>query len=967
MEIRSRYYQKIQNRNISKSYNRLVGDSMEQEQKQTLIVNDGHVNMLNELVSSMKTCKSFYFSVAFINFSGLQLLLEPLQEAKVRGIKGRIITSTYLNFTEPKALHKIKEFDHLDLKIFVTDKEIGFHTKVYIFEYDEYYKVIIGSSNLTQSALKSNIEWNVEIISKPNGDFIENVRHEFDQLWEDSAEASEKLLNDYAAFIRNLPKKADAPTLIFERGDYITPNRMQKRAIENLEQIRSYGEDRALVIAATGTGKTYMSAFDVREVQPKRLLFLVHRGEIMRKAMETFEYLIPNNSNIKCGLYTGTEKTKNADYIFATIQTVKLNYHQFQPDDFDYIIVDEAHHAAAQTYREVMEYFKPKFMLGMTATPERSDSQSVFELFDHNVAVEVRLHEALDDELIIPFHYFGVTDIDAVDLSDVDIDDWEEVTKRLKVNERVDYIIEQMAFYGHDGDLLKCLGFCASLDHAKYMTEEFNKRGIPSAHLSGDDNAEIRQRTMNRLEDDDDPLEVIFTVDIFNEGVDLPSVNAVLMLRPTNSPIVFIQQLGRGLRKHEGKSFLTVLDFIGNHKRTFLIAIALNGSRYYDKESLKVAVSTDFANIPGATHIQMDAISKERILAQIDQENFNSMKYLREAYQEFKQFLHGKTPHYLVDYLTYDGAPDPVPFIDKKNHYLDFVAAVEKDERLKALCLDEEFDKALKDLSKRLPIKRIHDFVVIRMLLEQETVTIEEAINEIGKYIRVVHEDTVTHVFESIDHKFLDYVKKKYAFKMGAYDGESILTRTEGLSRLLKDKTYRSYLEDVVYYGILRYEREFQDLDYGIPHFKLYEQYQMVDAAILSNLRKIHSSFRGSGLLKNGKDFFLFIDLHKEADIDERINYQDQFIDRRYFQWQSQNTTKQDSDTGQLIIHNEQQNINLHLFVRKYKKIDSKTEPYIYIGKGNTVNYHGEKPITFTFKLEYEVPQDLYLEFTKKV
>ncbi|WP_232318332.1 DEAD/DEAH box helicase [Salisediminibacterium beveridgei] len=923
--------------------------------------------MLNELVSSMRTCKSFYFSVAFINFSGLQLLLEPLQEAKERGIKGRIITSTYLNFTEPKALHKIKEFDHLDLKIFVTDKEIGFHTKVYIFEYDDYYKVIIGSSNLTQSALKSNIEWNVEIISKPNGDFIENVRHEFDRLWQDSREASENLLKEYADFIRDLPKKEDTPTLIFEREDYITPNRMQKRARENLERIRSYGEDRALVIAATGTGKTYMSAFDVKEFEPKRLLFLVHRGEIMRKAMETFQHLIPNNKDKQCGLFTGTEKNIEADYLFATIQTVKGHYHRFRPDEFDYIIVDEAHHAAAQTYREVMNYFKPKFMLGMTATPERSDSQSVFELFDHNVAVEVRLHEALDDELIIPFHYFGITDIDAVDLSDVDIDDIEEVTKRLKVHERVDYIIEQMLFYGHDGELRKCLGFCASIEHAKYMTDEFNHRGILSTHLSGSDSAEVREQTMNRLEDDKDPLEVIFTVDIFNEGVDLPSVNQVLMLRPTNSPIIFIQQLGRGLRRHEGKSFLTVLDFIGNHKRTFLIAIALNGSRFYDKESLKVAVSTDFANIPGSTHIQMDEISKERILSQIDQENFNSMKYLREAYLEFKQFLNGKTPHYLVDYLTYDGAPDPVAFISKKNHYLDFVATVEKDDQLKGLCIDEEFDKALKDLSKRLPIKRIHDFVVIRMLFEQDIVTLNEATKEIEKYIQTVYRDTVIHVFEAINHDFFDHVKKKHAFKMAEFDGVSTLTRTASLARLLQHEAYRKYLEDALFYGILRYEREFQTIDYGIPHFKLYEQYQMVDAAILSNYRKTHSAFRGSGLLKNGKDFFLFIDLHKEADIDERINYKDQFIDRRYFQWQSQNATKQISDTGQDIIYNEKRGVHLHLFVRKYRKIDAKTEPYIYIGKGHTVEYSGEQPITTILRLEHEVPQNLYVEFTEKV
>ncbi|ADH98263.1 DUF3427 domain-containing protein [Salisediminibacterium selenitireducens] len=938
---------------------------MNEDQK--LIVNSGHANMLNELIDSMKTCNSFYFSVAFVNFSGLQLLLDPLKEAQDRGIKGRILTSTYLNFTDPKALQKMKEFDHLDLKVFVTDKEVGFHTKVYIFEYDDYDKVIIGSSNLTQSALKSNIEWNVEIISKQDGAFIENVRREFDRLWNDSFVADQKLLDDYAAYIRDLPTIDAKKSLIFEKPDYITQNRMQQRAVENLERIRSHGEQRALVIAATGTGKTYMSAFHVRDIEPKKLLFLVHRGEILRKALASFELLIPAQLGKTCGYYTGEKKDREADYLFATIQTMQRHYQDFEPDEFDYIIVDEAHHATAPSYQRVIDYFNPNFMLGMTATPERSDHLSVFELFDHNVAVEVRLHEALDDELVIPFHYFGITDIDEVDLSDIDIDNLSEVTKRLQVHQRVDFIIENMQFYGYDGDTRKCLGFCASIEHAKYMTEAFNQRGIPSVHLSGHDDDRMREATMNRLESDEDELEVIFTVDIFNEGVDLPSVNSVLMLRPTNSPIIFIQQLGRGLRKHPDKSFLTVLDFIGNHNRTFLIAIALNGSRFYDKDSLKVAVSTDFANIPGATHIQMDEISKERILAQIDQENFNSMQYLKDEYNEFKQLRNGKPPYFLVDYFTYDGSPDPVKFIAKKQHYLDFVASLERDNQLKAMMQDVHFDKALKNLSKKLPIKRIHDFVIIRYLLDHDQITLQTAKTEILKHVQSVDEDTVLHAFEMLNQDYLDHIKKTHELKLAEFDGEATLTRTEAFAAILEDESSRRYIEDALHYGLLRYEREFHDANYGVPHFKLYEQYQMVDAAQLSNYRKTHSAFRGSGLLKNGKEFFLFIDLHKEADIDERINYQDKFIDRKTFQWQSQNSTRQQSEVGQQIMYNRQHGVRLHLFVRKYREIDSKREPYIYIGIGDTIEAYGEQPITAMLNLTHEVPQSLYVEFTEKV
>ncbi|WP_409292724.1 DEAD/DEAH box helicase family protein [Peribacillus sp. SCS-37] len=267
---------------------------MQVEEK--LIVNSDKGNLLRELVSSLQTCERFYFSVAFINFSGLQLLLDPLREAGERGIKGKIITSTYLNFTETKALEKLKEFSNVDLKVFVADKEIGFHTKAYIFEYKDFYKVIIGSSNITQSALKSNIEWNVEIISKHHSNFITEVLKEYETLWHSSVVADEDFLLKYEEFLKSIKRIEATSGLIYERAEYITPNRMQQRAMENLSRVRQIGEKKALVIAATGTGKTYMSAFDVRSFQPKRLLFIVHREEILKKAKETFEKLLPNKN-----------------------------------------------------------------------------------------------------------------------------------------------------------------------------------------------------------------------------------------------------------------------------------------------------------------------------------------------------------------------------------------------------------------------------------------------------------------------------------------------------------------------------------------------------------------------------------------------------------------------------------------------------------------------------------------------
>lgn len=931
-----------------------------------LIVNSDQSNLLNELKICLSECEKFYFSVAFINFSGIQLLLDTFRDLELKGVEGKIITSTYLNFTEPKALEKIKSFSNIDLKVFIANKDNGgFHTKAYIFENKDDYKIIIGSSNITQSALKSNVEWNVRVVSKKEDTFIKDVLKEYDKLWDFTEIVNEEFINTYESFVKEIRKIDSSKKIEFENYQLIKPNEMQVKAIDNLNRLRAFGENKALVIAATGTGKTYMSAFDVVNFKPKKMLFIVHREEILKSAEKTFKRLVKNKSKTT-GLLTGSSKELDADYLFSTIQSMNNNLYEFDPEEFEYIVVDEAHHAGSPTYKKVIEYFKPKFLMGMTATPERSDSENIFDIFDNNVALEVRLREALDLDLVIPFHYFGITDIEGVDLSDISLDNISEVSKRLKVNERVDFIIEKMNFYGYDGKKLKAVGFCATIDHAEYMAAEFNKRGIKSVSLTGENSPKEREEYIKKLESDEEDLQVIFTVDIFNEGVDIPSINLVLMLRPTNSPIVFIQQLGRGLRKHEDKSFLTVLDFIGNHNKAFLIAIALNGSRYYDKDSLRVAVATEFANLPGCTNIQMDRISQERILEQLGAENFNSMKYLKEEYLEFKIMRSGKISYLLMDYFKYDGAPDPIKFINKEKTYLGFVAKMEKDEVIQGLLGNEIFSKVLKELSSKLPVKRVYEFAIMHYLLNHSKITLEEGKNQILKYIKDVDNGSVEHAFRCLNQEYYDSAQVKSNIKCFDYS-DGVLNDTEEFLSIIKNKDFRVYIEDIVNYGLFRYKKEFGDNYYGVPFLKLYEQYQMVDTALLSNYTKIHSSFRGSGLITNGNEYFLFIDLHKEDDIKESINYEDKFISRNIFQWQTPNSTSQTSDRGKNIIFNKERNINLHLFVRKYKQIDGKVEPYIYIGKGNTIEYSGEKPITVALELENEIPSSLYLEFNKKV
>ncbi|WP_411680037.1 DEAD/DEAH box helicase [Clostridium thailandense] len=929
-----------------------------------LIVNSETGNLLNELKRSLSECERFYFSVAFINFSGLQLLLDSFKELEERGVKGKIVTSTYLNFTEPKALERIKMFSNIDLKIFIATKEIGFHTKAYIFENRDEYKIIIGSSNITQRALKSNVEWNVRVISKKDNSFVKEVLEEYLKLWEDTNIVTEEFLNNYSSFISEIKKVEKSKKLDFDDYELIKPNHMQKRAIDNLNRLRGFGENRALVIAATGTGKTYMSAFDVINFKPRKMLFLVNREEILKSAEKTFRKLVKNKQKTT-GLLTGSSKDIDSDYLFSTIQSMNLHLDKFSREEFEYIIIDEAHHSSSPSYKKVMEYFKPKFMLGMTATPERCDGESIFDIF-YNVALEVRLREALELNLVIPFHYFGITDIEGIDLENVSINDKAEIAKRLKVNERVDFIIEKMNFYGHDGEKRKCIGFCVGIDHAEYMAEEFNKRGIKSVCLTGQNSSEERENYIKKLESDEDELEVIFTVDIFNEGVDILSINLVLMLRPTDSPIIFIQQLGRGLRKHESKSFLTVLDFIGNHNKAFLIAIALNGSRYYDKDSLKVAVATQFANIPGCTNIQMDRIAQERILEQLNEENFNSMKYLREEYFEFKRMNGDKIPYFLMDYVKYDGAPDPLKFLNKEKTYIGFVANMEKDEELKNLLEDEVFLKILKELSSKLPIKRIYEFSILKYMLNNEEISVEKAKSEILKYIDYVDDESVFHALNCLNGSYYDSAQIKNNIKCFELK-DKVLSSTWDFKKVVKNRIYRIYVEDLINYALIRYEKEFESKYYGLPFFKLYEQYQMIDTALLSNYTKTHSSFRGSGLITNGNEYFLFIDLHKEENIKESINYKDKFLDRQYFQWQSPNSTSQSSERGKNIIFNRDRGVNLHIFVRKYKQIDGIVQPYIYIGKGDVQEYQGEKPITVKMKLQNIAPVSLYTEFVEKV
>lgn len=931
------------------------------EPSNTLISNNHYDNFYNELCRSFDNCTRFYFNVAFVSYSGLQILLDLFKNSQEKNISGRIITSTYLNFTDPKALSKINTFENIDLRVYVAKRDKGFHPKGYIFEYPTHYKVIIGSANITQSALKSNIEWNVSIISKNKDTFFENIYREFESIWNDAEDATENFIAKYSNFLNELKPKIREDDDFYEKFKTIVPNSMQDDALSNLKRLRQHGETKALAIAATGSGKTYLAAFDVAKFSPKRMLFIVHREEILNSALKSFQRIL-NNPHVTFGLLTGSQKDLSCDYLFATNLSMRNHLEYFDPHHFDYVIIDEAHHVTSDSYKDILDYFKPDFLLGMTATPERGDSLSIYDTFDNNIAIEIRLRDALEEDLVVPFHYFGITEVEGLDFQKVDLNDLKQVSKLLQVHFRVDHIIKNMNFYGFEGEKQKAIGFCVTIEHAQYMSDEFNKRGIQSLCLSGEDNPTVRKSAISKLEDPLDPLTHIFTVDIFNEGVDIPSINTVLMLRPTSSPIIFIQQLGRGLRKHPEKTFLTVLDFIGNHSKAFLIAIALCGRKFYDKDSLKVAVQTDFANIPGCTHIRLDPISKEQILRQIETENFNSLKYLKSEYEDFKLLNRGQRPK-LVDFQSIDGAPNPIRYIERSKTYLSFCCEVEKfDHNLKQLSEDDIFLKTLRFLNELLPLKRIHEFAILKYIIQHGTISLEQVHNEVLLYLNSVDEETLFHALLFLQKEFFDDTdKQKFGDLIQKSNQENQWQLAPSFATLLADPVKKEWILDSLQYGIYRFEKDFGAQNYGKPFLKLYHQYNMRDVALMSNYDKKHSAFRGQGLLTHGKDYFLFIELHK---LEDAIAYKDKFISDCKFQWDSPNSSHQSKGQGKKVLEHKHLNIHLHLFVRKFKEIDGKVQPYIYIGEADVISAEHNNPITFQMELHHKVPAALYTEFT---
>ena len=615
---------------------------------------DKRMYLYYQLLNSLKRADSVDIVVSFLMESGVRMLLGELDNALKRGAKIRILTGNYLGITQPSALYLIKHKlgEQVDLR-FYNEKNRSFHPKSYMFHYKDYSTIYIGSSNISKSALTSGIEWNYRFSSKTDSHNYEKFYNTFLDLFEHHSIVIDD--DELKRYSKNWHRPAVSKDLDrYDLQDDETTNNLalfeprgaQIEALCALENTRAEGAGRALVQAATGVGKTYLAAFDSKDYE--RVLFVAHREEILKQAAQSFKNVRNSDDYV---FFDGESKCTDKSMIFASVATLGrseyLNNKYFAPDYFNYIVIDEFHHAVNDQYQRIVNYFKPQFLLGLTATPERMDGRNIYEICDYNVPYEISLKEAINKGMLVPFHYYGI--FDDTDYSKLHIVrgryDEKELNETYIGNvHRYELIYKYYCKYGSR----QALGFCCSKEHAREMAREFSSRGIPSVAVFSDASGEYTEKrnvAIQKLKNGE--IRAIFSVDMFNEGVDITSVDMVMFLRPTESPIVFLQQLGRGLRKCRGKEFLTVLDFIGNYEKAGRVRFLLEGKSDMYREGCHLS---DTLRFPDDCMVDFD-LKLIDLFAEMDRKHLKLKDQVINEYFRVKDLL-GKRPTRL-DLFTY--------------------------------------------------------------------------------------------------------------------------------------------------------------------------------------------------------------------------------------------------------------------------------------------------------------------------
>ena len=918
----------------------------------------------------LRHCDAFYISVAFITEGGLAPLKQVLAELRDKGIPGKILTTSYLTFTEPKALKTLADLSNVEVRVYDSTDEgaSGFHTKGYIFKEEEIYRFIVGSSNMTASAFSVNKEWNTKLVSTSDGELLKQMMTEFEALWNsEHTYAVEDFIEDYEVrykLIKEQKKNAAKEQTVDLQAYKLKPNKMQARFVNNFRNLLESNEHRGLLVSSCGSGKTYASAFALRETRQKKVLFLVHREQIAKQALKSYKRVF--GSNRTYGLLSGTEKNFTQDYIFSTMQTMAKDeiMQKFLPDHFDTIVVDEVHRAGANSYQKIMSYFKPNFYLGMTASPERMDGFDIFALFDHNIAYEIRLQQALEQNLLCPFHYYGITDL----IIDGETINEKEDFNQLTCSARVDHILKQANYYGYNGDRVKGLIFVSRRDEGKELSRLFNERGLRTLFLSGDDSQEKRESAIERLEQDDyeSGLDYIFSVDIMNEGIDAPRVNQVIMLRPTQSPVIFVQQLGRGLRKADNKEYVVILDFIGNYTNNFMIPIALSGDRSYNKDSIRRYVSEGTRVIPGESTIHFDAISRERIYHSIDQARTNDVKLLRESFDNLRYRL-GRIPT-VLDFKEY-GSIDVRKFFEKFGSYYAFLKKYYSDDY--SVCLNTHEELIIEFLSKKVTnMKRIHELLVLKHLINQNQrilAYMEKLLPEQYKvtYSKVVEES----VIRNLTNEFAkEEERKKYAscVLIKKVD-EGYELHPEFRALLMRDPEFSKMVKELIEYGIETIEDKYAQ-PYKDTNFQLYQKYTYEDVCRLLNWKKNLNAQNIGGYFYDTttKTLPVFINYDKTEDA---IAYEDRFVSQQNLIALSKHPRKVDSSDADHFYKRtvEDRDNRIFLFVRKNKN-DKEAKEFYFLGeifaKGSPIPIKMEKTKDDAFEINYtlDVPvrDDIY-------
>lgn len=926
-----------------------------------LVLNSASNSMLRALREELRRCTSFTFSVAFVSPRAIALLKQEFIEFE--GV-GRIITSDYLGFNSPQAFAELLNLKQLGIDVRLHE-ETAFHPKGYVFQRPEGTTAILGSSNLTENALVRNHEWNLRVSVTPDSDLSDQFSNLIDDELERSAPLTSEWIDAYALEYRP-PARASrersgpvghAPSVSVEG---ILPNSMQVEALAAIERLRTAGNARALVISATGTGKTILSALDVRAVAPERVLFIAHREQILDRAMRDFQTVLGAPAE-DFGKLAGASRQSDRKYVFATVQTISQPHvlAELDPNAFDYILIDEVHRAAAVSYAHVIEHFRPKFLLGMTATPERTDGLNIFELFDYNVPYEIRLNSALELDMLAPFHYYGVTDFTFDD--GVTTDDTSSLS-RLVAPERVSHILDGIRTYGQAGVAPRGLIFCSRKDEAKELSSELNRRtlrGAPlrTASLTGEDSIEHRERMVERLESGE--IDYLLTVDIFNEGVDIPSVNQVIMLRQTQSSIVFVQQLGRGLRKAPGKEYLVVIDFIGNYANNYLIPIALFGDESLNKESLKknLIAAEEAGVLAGLSSVRFDRIAQQRVLSSLAEAKLDSLHNLKRAIEGVRSRV-GHLPA-LSDFVRFESA-DPVVLATKLGNYQ---LLLDKLFNEKSGLSDFESELLTVASKEWLTAKRPHELLLLRALLSGGVADAKEIDSLLSGAGVVPSGIEISSAVRALTLEF-NTATERANYKVDA----PVATMPDG-TVALADKlsisyagstSFRRALDDVIEAGLSLIADRYDARQPFTPG----RQYSRKDSSrLLGWVTNMYSTIYGYRVDRATSTCAIFVTLHKSGEVPASTAYEDELLDPRTLLWYTRSKRTLASEEVRAIVDND---VALHVFA---KKDDAEGADFYYLGKAashsseqTTMPGDGGKQLSVVrMHLQFDEPIDVAL------